>query len=111
MYKNDYRVWDDSNLKRVAKEIAERYRQTVKREQIAERRFKTSSLKAKRTSHLGTLSTVEEMPLEILSGAEAPGSNRMSEHIEQLEPKQLIVISAHPKQKDMVMYPKLQLAM
>lgn len=44
-YKYDYRVWDETNLKRVAKEIAERYRQTVKREQIAERRSKTSSLK------------------------------------------------------------------
>ncbi|XP_040354562.2 uncharacterized protein LOC8051511 isoform X2 [Ixodes scapularis] len=102
MYKNDYRIWDDNNLKRVAKEIAERYRQTVKREQIAERRAKTSIKQPKRTSHLGTLATVEEIPMtRPQSRVEATGySHGFAEQMEQLEPKQLIVISAHPKQKD-----------
>lgn len=100
-YKYDYRVWDDSNLKRVAKEIAERYRQTVKREQIAERRSKTSSLKMKRSSHLGTLAPVEE-EMAVLKNFErevAPSSTTM-ESVEHTETQELIVISAHPKQKD-----------
>ncbi|CAN7990871.1 unnamed protein product, partial [Ixodes hexagonus] len=102
MYKNDYRIWDDTNLKRVAKEIAERYRQTVKREQIAERRAKPSIKQPKRTSHLGTLATVEETPMSrpVSRGEPAGYNHGFVEQMELLEPKQLIVISAHPKQKD-----------
>ncbi|XP_077501894.1 uncharacterized protein LOC144112932 isoform X1 [Amblyomma americanum] len=101
-YKYDYRVWDETNLKRVAKEIAERYRQTVKREQIAERRSKTSSLKIKRNSHLSTLATVDEMSgFRLTSMPEAAPSLCAAEPLEPAETKELIVITAHPKQKDM----------
>ncbi|XP_037504213.1 LOW QUALITY PROTEIN: uncharacterized protein LOC119379105 [Rhipicephalus sanguineus] len=101
-YKYDYRVWDETNLKRVAKEIAERYRQTVKKEQIAERRSKTSSLKIKRSSHLSTLATVDEQSIMRLgSPAEATAALSAAEPLEPVETKELIVITAHPKQKEM----------
>ncbi|KAH8020089.1 hypothetical protein HPB51_024171 [Rhipicephalus microplus] len=85
-YKYDYRVWDETNLKRVAKEIAERYRQTVKKEQIAERRSKTSSLKS---------------IMRVGSSSEATAALSAAEPLEPVETKELIVITAHPKQKEM----------
>lgn len=105
-YKTDYRVWDEVNLRRVAREIAERYRQTTKREQTASQKMgliKTSSIKSKRNSHLTTLATVEEV--ETANSFEMTAvANRLPEPRELVEPWRLIVISAHPKQKELAQH-------
>ncbi|XP_064465723.1 uncharacterized protein LOC135377314 isoform X1 [Ornithodoros turicata] len=100
LYKNDHRVsWDESNLRRVAREIAERYRQTTKKEQVATKQLglkKSSSLKNKRNSHLTTLT--EEVPMANVM--EMPVLNQYPELREFLGHQRVIVISAHPRQKE-----------